>query len=81
MFLYRKLSKSPDKKGKDWGGEGVDDSAISGAESSLSPSPLGANNDIEDSSSDANLPKVNPLKWTVSTHHTVHFQIICMPKY
>lgn len=71
-ILCRKLSKSPEKKGKDWGtGEGGEDSAVSGAESSTSPSPHdgAANGDTEDSSASDNIPNmptVNPLKWTVS---------------
>lgn len=44
------------------------DSAASGAESSLSPSEaLEPTQDMEDSSaSESTQPKINPLKWTVS---------------
>lgn len=66
---YRAFAKrQPDGKGKDWGGDSADMDTNDSAGESSNPSPgettVNPAMDLDDSD---NMPKVNPLKWTVST--------------
>lgn len=66
---YKQNDSSKKKWSKDEHTDIDNDSVASGAESSLSPSEAPeATQDMEDSSaSESAQPKINPLKWTVST--------------